>query len=221
MPPNEVRPEVANHQGAQKPAADQDFKSTVSHAGDNATPDDVPAEPMTKGERDELVKIIRLNGKVARTGVGLREAELLAEVEAELSAVYSSNDEAWADVIQTAKDACAAADRHVAEQCRKLGIREEFRPSMGVQWYRRGENAEAERRAELRKLAQCRIAAAGKRAKAAIEAQEAELLTKIFTAGLTSGASLDFLASIPTASELMPVLTVAELETVASGGRST
>jgi hypothetical protein len=58
---------------------------------------------ITKAERAELAKIIRLRAKVARSAVAQRQAELLAEVEAQLSAVYSRDDDAWAEITQAAK----------------------------------------------------------------------------------------------------------------------
>lgn len=171
------------------------------------------APAMTRGERDDLARVARLRAKVARTNVGQREAELLADVEEQLAAEYAFTDEAWADLTKGAAEAVAEADRQVAELCRQRGIPEDFRPGLTVGWYGRGRNAVPARRAELRKVAQTRIAAAAKAAKAAIEAREADVLTELLAGGLTSDAARSFLESIPSAAALMPPLQVRELET--------
>jgi hypothetical protein len=170
------------------------------------------APTMTRAERDDLAKVARLRAKVARTAVVQREAELLADVEEQLSAQYAFADDAWAEITTGAAAAVAEADRQVAALCRERGIPEEFRPGLNLNWYGRGSNAVPARRAELRKVAQARIAAAGKGAKAAIEAREAEVLTELLAGGLTSQAARSFLESIPTAAALMPALQVRELE---------
>lgn len=176
----------------------------------------VAAPVMTRTERDDLAKVARLRAKVARTAVAQREAELLADVEAQLAAEYDFADETWAEITKGAAEAVADADQQVAALCRARGIPEDFRPSLSVTWYGRGRNAVAGRRVELRKVAQTRIAAAAKGAKAAIEASEAEVLTELLAGGLTSDAARAFLESIPSAKALMPPMHVRELE---GGGR--
>lgn len=171
-----------------------------------------PAGHITKAERGELAKIARLRARVARTAVAQREAELLADVEAQLSATYSFDDATWADVTAAAKAAVASADAEVARRCAELGVPAEFRPSLFLHWWDRGENAVSKRRAELRKRAQTRIAAEGLAAKAAIERVEAEVLTSIYVGALDTAAAHEFLASIPTAESLMPPMRLAELE---------
>lgn len=169
---------------------------------------------LSKGERDELSKLARRRERTAKAGIEHRGAELLADVEAQLAATYSSNDDAWSEVTDEAKRLVAAADAKVAERCRELGIREEFRPGLVVNWYQRGENGNAKRRAELRKVAQSRIAAESRRAKYEIEARTTEVLTELAAGALHSEAAKDFLASIPTPAELMPTLDVRALEGV-------
>jgi hypothetical protein len=101
-----------------------------------------------------------------------------------------------------------------------MGIRPQFRPQLVLQWYGRGENASRDRRAELRKAAQTRIAALGKEAKTAIDARTAEVLTELIAGGLESEAARAFLATIPTAEDLMPRLTLPELETADRDNRT-
>ncbi|TDC47655.1 hypothetical protein E1281_25990 [Actinomadura sp. KC345] len=167
---------------------------------------------MSKSERDDLAKVAKLRARVAKSKVASREAELLAETEELLAASYKFDDEAWADVTRVAQAHVDQAAKEVAERCRELGIPDRFAPSLSIAWYGRGENALASRRAELRKVAQTRIAAAGKQAKLAIDAREAEVLTELIAGGLESSEAKTFLESIPTPEQLMPSVTIAELE---------
>jgi hypothetical protein len=167
---------------------------------------------ISKTDRNELASIVRLRMRVAKAAVAQREAELLAKVEEELSAIYKADSAAWAAITKEADRLVREADAEIARICREQGIPEEFRPGLGLGWYGRGVNAEASRRAELRALAKARIDAAGKAAKTAIEARSAEVLTELIAGGLESEAARAFIASIPTVEQLMPPLAVAELE---------
>jgi hypothetical protein len=159
----------------------------------------------SKSERDDLARVIKLRAKVAREGITQREAELLADMEDQLAAKYKFDHKLWADITAAAQEAIAEADA-------KSGIHEDFRPKLSLSWYNRGENALADRRAELRRVAQTRIAAVGKAAKTAISAQEANLLTAVIADGLTSEQARNLLESMPTVEWLMPQMNIAELE---------
>jgi hypothetical protein len=167
---------------------------------------------MSSKERQELTSLARLRAKVARNAVEQREKELLADVEAQLSATFEFDEEVWADITREAKEAVARADQQIAQLCRKRGVPEEFRPSLSIGWWERGENASAKRRAELRRLAQAKIAVFVATAKAAIEAKEAEIRTELIAGGLESSEARAFLESMPTAEHLMPRLAIGDLE---------
>jgi len=79
-------------------------------------------------------------------------------------------------------------------------------------WYDRGETAEAKRRAELRKVVQTRLEARAKLAKLEVERHEVSVLEKLAARALESTEARAFLEATPTASELMPAVTLAELE---------
>jgi hypothetical protein len=170
---------------------------------------------IPKSEREELARVVRLRMRVAKAAVATRQAELLADVEKQLSAKYKFGDEVWAHITQRAEEAVAEADQEIARICREMGVPENFRPSLGLHWYDRGENAAAERRAELRRLAQRKVAAAAAAAVTAIEAKGAEVLTTLIAGGLQSAEARAFLASIPAAEQLMPQLALGELEETA------
>lgn len=172
------------------------------------------ADGLTKSERTELTSIIKMRGRLAREGVSLRQAELLADFEAQLAAIYDSNADAWREVTQEADRVVAEADAVVAARCEGLGIRPEFRPSLNLSWYGRGENADQKRRAELRKVAVTRLDAMAKAAKHEISQQETEARTAIAATALTSIDATAWLDRLPTAEALMPALQVAEVEQI-------
>ena len=101
---------------------------------------------MTKGERVELERIIKGRRRVATKAIEERKADLLADVEQRLACIYRFDDASWASVTAAAKKAVEDADAIVAEKCRELGIPEQFRPSLDLSWYGRGESASKERR---------------------------------------------------------------------------
>ena len=167
---------------------------------------------LTRAERGDLAKVARMRARVAKSDVAAREAELAAQLEADLSAVYPAKDSRWADLKEAADAAAKAADEELRRRCIAAGIPEEFRPSLGVWWAGRGENGTAKRRAELRTLGRAQIAALGKRAKVEIERTEADVCTRILADGLRSDAARAALADIPTPETLMPPLVLVELE---------
>ena len=168
-------------------------------------------EPMTKAERNELVKLVKMRGRLAKADVDQRKAVLLAEDEEQLSAEYSARHEAWQHVTEHANKLVAEADAEIARICTGLGISERFRPGLNLSWYGRGENADKHRRAELRKLAERRADEGAKAAKLEIDRTVADQLTALASGALESGEARAFLESMPTAEALMPGLSVPAL----------
>jgi hypothetical protein len=183
----------------------------VLPGGGSLTEDNMSNE-MTKAERLELGKLVRLRASVAKADVAQMEARRLADVEAQLAAKYSAIDSAWAEITASAKQAVAKADAEIAERCRELGIPEKLRPSLHLGWYERGDNAVKTRRAELRKVAQTELTAQGKAAKVKIDRQTAALLTQLVSGALGSSEAKAFLEAMPSIDELMPRITLPELE---------
>lgn len=166
---------------------------------------------MTRGEREELKSLARQRSRVEKAGVEERKATVLADVEAQLSAIYKATDEDWAHLTAAANQAVSDADARIAEICRQRGIPEEFRPGLDLRWYSRGANAEASRRSELRKAAERRIEAEARSAKLAIDRATLEIQTQLATAALTTDAARSFLEGMPSLPQLMPTLDVHEL----------
>ena len=187
--------------------------STVTPVTPNVTIQPITsAAGMTKGERDELAKITRQRGRVAKAQIEAVKAELTADVEAKLSAEFSARAEMWGDAVKIAKQAISDANAEIARVCDERGIPADFRPGIQIQWLSRGSNAEPARRAELRKLAAARIDQIGKAAKLTIEAQEADTLAALYAGGLTSDAARQFLERMPDPRTLMPAFDLAELD---------
>ena len=169
-------------------------------------------EGMTRKDRDDLAKVARMRARVAIAGIAEQQAALLADVEAQLSTIYRSDDGAWAEITAAAARAVDEADGKVAAICAEQGIRSEFRPRLTVHWYGRGENEVARRRSELRAAARTKIEAAARKAKTAIEARSADVQIELIAGGLSGDQARSFLASIPTPAQLMPKVTVTEIE---------
>ncbi len=166
-------------------------------------------DTMTRAERLELAKLVRLRANVAKKDIEQRQAQLVADFEEQLAAVYQSSHEAWADVTAVANKLVAEADAEISRRCRELGLREKNRPSLSLFWHARGESADRERRAELRKVAQTKLEASARAAKVEIDRSAATLLT---AGALESSEAKGFLDAMPSIDQLMPGLTVGELD---------
>lgn len=174
--------------------------------------DIIPTSSMTKAERTDLARLARAQGRLRKSGVEARQAELIAQLEEDLAAEFQPNDPRWDDVATAAQEAVKEADRIIAERCAELGVRPEFRPGLSLSWFSRGQNADSKRRAELRKVGQTRIAALGKAAKLKIDEDVLNRETTLIAGSLTTEEARQFLAAMPTLEALMPPLTVAEIE---------
>ena len=171
---------------------------------------------MTKTERTDLCRLIRRREKVSKTAATQRAAELKADVEQKLSAIYSSDDdETFSKLYQEAKKAAQEADAGIKSRCEELGMPASFAPGISLGWYDRGENVVKERRAELRLAAYARIDALEKKACTIIEVEGVELESKVLADGLTSEAAQDFLAKMPAVKDLMPALDANEIKLLA------
>ncbi len=169
-------------------------------------------KPMTKGERDELAKLIRQRAKVDRANLDARRAELLADFEQSMATVYAEEDERFADLTRSARAEVNRVNRELAERCAAAGIPAQFAPSVQLAWQGRGENTLASRRAEFRKVAEARLDAMARRAKITVDERECAVLGKIVAHGLTTALGAEFLASMPEVGQLMQPLDRAEIE---------
>lgn len=176
-----------------------------------ATPSGHDAAPMSKADRGNLERLARKRARVAKAMLGERAKALRADVEDQLSAEYSFDDELWAGVNRAAAGHVAEADAQVAAACRRVGIPDHLRPRLSVSWSGRGENMLASRRAELRKVAYARIDAAVESAKVHLESSLLEVETELIRDGLESAEAFAFVNQMPTPEELLPAVRLAQL----------
>lgn len=165
-------------------------------------------DKMTKGEREDLQRLIRQREKVQKSAAKQRSLELLADFENQISAEYAFDDDRiWSAAKKAAAAEVQKAQERVAERCRELGIPRQFAPSLNLMWLHRGYgNLLDARREELRTAAKAQVAALEQKAITEIERASVEAQTQIAIAGLTSEAALAFIASLPTIESLMPEL---------------
>lgn len=168
---------------------------------------------MTKGEREDLQRLIRQREKVMKSAAKQRSAELLADFESQMAAEYRFDDDAiWAAAAKAAQAEVARAQERVAERCRELGIPKQFAPSLSLGWRHRGyDNALAERRAELRRVALKQIANIEQAAIVEIERASVTAQTELALSGVSSEAARAFVANLPNVESLMPGLSYREL----------
>jgi hypothetical protein len=170
-------------------------------------------QPMTKGERDDLARLIRHRERVLKAAAAQRSAELLAEFEQQLASIYHWDQDAiWRQVHKTAEAEFKAAEKVLAERCVELGIPARFAPGIGFYWKGRGENAGKDRRNELRMVAKSRIEAIEKAARTKIEMACLDAQTQIIAQGLSNVAAIAFFDALPKIEALMPPLAVAAIE---------
>lgn len=171
------------------------------------------ARQMTKGEREDLIRLIKQRERVAKTAAEQRSAAMLAEFEQQISALHAFNDNAvWKAATEAAIDAAKRANEEILAEATKLGIPKEFQPKLQFTWARRGENEYSARRDELRRLAKAEIDALEKVARVQIETQSVAAQTEIIANGLSSDSALEFLNRLPPIESMMPALDVSSIQ---------
>lgn len=176
---------------------------------------------MTKGERDDLLRLVKKREIVLKKAAEQRSAQLLADFEAQCATIYSFDDDAvWKKAYAETKAALEEAAEAIRERCRALGIPPEFAPSLNMYWAGRGQNAVRERQAELRRAAKAKIESIEKVALTKIEHMSLEAQTNILSSGLDSDAAKSFLSSMPDITSLMPEVTAADVRAIVDLRRS-
>jgi hypothetical protein len=170
---------------------------------------------MTKAERDQLIGLARRRARQAEREAEMREKILLAEVINDMTAEYEARDALWADAVMIAEEAALKANAQIAARCADLGIAPKDAPRLTLHWQARNPEYDNNgRRAELRKLAETRLAALTKTAKTAIQAGALEVEEQLIMGGLESTKAKAFLDSMPTVEQLMPSLRLDDLGVV-------
>jgi hypothetical protein len=180
---------------------------------------DEEAKPMTRTERQDLLQICRQRERVAKAEAVAVAAQHKATFAAQLAKVYSfDEDEVWQTADRAAKEVARQANEQVAARCQQLGIPRWAQPQISEpQWWGRGENAVSQRRAELTKVAHTKIDQRLKETIHAIQRASVEIQTQLVADGLTSTDARAFLESMPTPAQLMPIVTVEEIQKQLAG----
>jgi len=168
---------------------------------------------MTKGEREDLIRLIKQRERVAKTAAEQRSAAMLAEFESQVASVHAfATNEVWRASVEAAQAAAKEAMEKIAAESTKLGIPPEFQPRVSFGWLQRGESAYNERRVELRRVAKAEIDAMEKIARVQIEQASVQAQTEVIANGLTSAAAIEFLRSMPAIETMMPALDVSTIQ---------
>ncbi len=102
---------------------------------------------ITRGERDDLQRLIRQREKVLKSGARQRSAELLADFENQMGSKFSFDDDViWAQAMCEAEVEIEKAKHKIAARCRELGIPDRFAPTLHMHWSHRGYDNSVEKR---------------------------------------------------------------------------
>ena len=168
---------------------------------------------MTKSERAELGSLIRKRERVMKAAARERSAQLLAEFDTQSATIYKfDDDDIWKAATLAAQAAAEEAAETIRARCRELGIPPEFAPGVSFGWFGRGQNAVAERRAELRRMAKSKIEKIEAETITKIEHLSLAAQTEIVVSGLESTAATQFLSRMPSVEELMPSVDVGAIK---------
>jgi hypothetical protein len=170
-------------------------------------------KPLSGAEKNALSVIIGARVKVLKAHAVEQSAARLADFEAKLAAIYSyDQDTVWKAATEIAQKAVAEAQGAVAKRCEELGIPARFAPSVHMSWHGRGENALAERRTELRRVAKSAIAAMERATFTKIERDALDHRTQVVQMGFLSDAAKLFLESLTPIEDVIHALDFTEIE---------
>lgn len=180
------------------------------------TAPDITPDGLTRRDREALAKLARQRAALAKAEAKERTAQLRADGEAQLATIFRADDARWATAVAVAEAAVADANATINRHCEAAGIPENFRPSIGMGWMSRKENATASRRVELRRVLDTRVAALEKQAITEIDRRALDVQTALLAGGLDSAEARAYLEAMPTADALMPGLAVRDFPEVAA-----
>lgn len=170
---------------------------------------------MTKGERDQLIRLVKNRAKQAEREAEMREKVLLAEVRDHMAAEFQANDDLFAEAVAIATAAAEKANAQIQARCAELGIPAQHAPGLQLSWHSRSPELQNNaRRAELLKLAGARLQALTKAAKTQIQSQALDAEEKLILGGLESPEAKALFAAMPTVEQIMPALSLEDLGVV-------
>lgn len=167
---------------------------------------------MTRGERTELLSLVRKREKVMRAQAHERSAALLAEFDVQSAKIYHyDEDETWSRLFNEARATVETAAAEIAKRATEMGIPAEFAPQLHLGWAGRGHNAVQSRRTELRRAAKSKIEAMEQEAITKIERLSLEAQTSIVASGLETDTAKSFLERMPI-ENLMPPVQIGDIQ---------
>lgn len=167
---------------------------------------------MRRTERDDLIRLARMRARIARASVDERVKILAAEAEDLMAAEYRVRDELSAEATAIAEEACRKANEVIVARCVDLGIPAAEAPALQLAWQPRGGGfGDQSRRAELRKVAQTRLAAMTAAAKSRIDRAALQVETDLIAGSLESEDARQALDGMPGPDQLMPPLSLDDL----------
>ena len=166
----------------------------------------------TAKERELLERLVRNRQEFLTKVAKQRTAQLMADVEEQLATIFKPDDERWAKRVKHWREIAEELNEHIRRECEEDGTPADFAPQVSAVWVGRRETASKERRSELRRVAQTRLAAIEQHAIVAIERECLEARTAILSDGIVTEAGQQMLDNLPKVEDLMPVLDVATLQ---------
>lgn len=165
---------------------------------------------ISKGERDELRRLVRQRSKVLRDEVKARTAELAADVEQKLVARFYERDQKRLEAEQRINEVVEDANRRIAQILSEVdrqitGVGRAPIGPIHIRW-------DITDRMALKQAAIKDIEARAANAVLALSRQEVDLLERLARGALESDEAMHFLASIPTVGEMVPAVRMEELE---------
>lgn len=167
---------------------------------------------ITKGERDELRRIVRGDFKALTEEIGVRQKELYAEIEKRVATRFMAHEEVIAETDLKVAQVVAEANARIQTvlmECQKqcdgysLHWLPLISPRLGLV---------REKRDEMRRAMIADVDARVAHARARMKRQEVELLKRLSVGVLESTDAKAFLTEIPTVAELVPASRLQELE---------
>jgi hypothetical protein len=171
--------------------------------------------PMSRRDRDDLIRIAKARAKQAKAEADQREKVLIAETENMISTEFEARDEMWDEAVAIAEDAAAKANDLIVARCADLGIPAKDAPSLELGWRRRNLAYEdRELRAESRKRAKVRLAALTTTAKTMIDKNVLDIEEALIVGNLESDKARELVQAMPSVEALMPALALDDIGVV-------
>jgi hypothetical protein len=171
------------------------------------------SEKLTKHDLEKLLQLDRNEAKALKNATDARRVQVIAKGEADLARRYRFDHKPeWAEAYGAAQEIISKLNEKIREDLEAAGIPVEFAPSAGIDWSSRGENAIAQRRAELRRVLVTEALAQQKAACVAIDLYSVKCQRELLSCGVESQMAQQILASRPTLEALMPALNLEDLE---------